>query len=857
MKNLFNSKKKVMYFSIIGILLLIGVTFAYWALNFTQTNSNLISSACFDITFEDQDNINISKAYPMLDSEGKTLTPYTFTIKNKCSSYASFQVNLEVLNNSTLNSSFVKAMFNEGTPKLLTSYSAVTKTLNNASSAYKLTQGYLHPNESITYTLRLWIDENVTMEDNISNKTFASKVTIASTYKNTAPTSQEECELTYGEGASICNIIANADSSNDKCLKVNEDGSIKDPNSTTEEPIICTMEDDYGTSYYLRGNHQDNNVKFANMCWKLVRVTGTGGLKLIYNGDLDSNGKCTTTSGNHPGFTGQTLSLSGNKVYGTSYTKEGTTYTLADTSTMNFSTDSTSIIGKYTCGDTNTSCANPYYVVSKENDTTGYVLKLGVSIYYAHIGKSKFNSSSNSPSYVGYMYNDIYAYQSKTMTAGGVQFLSMISESNVRSDGVYGTPYYSDFYFNDDFYVLTGEHKFFSWNTSDQSVLQDLVGKYVCDVLTGGYVCKTLYKVLDVSMMPRYMVVEEFTNGELAKKTIKISNNYIDNGDGTYTLGSPVEELTSIDWYRNSSSFNNYYICEDYNQTTCSNLYKILDTSLNSIVERIGVFNNYYYGGSFTYNNGTYTLNNTVQFWDIFDSTNITSLNTHHYTCFKASDNTCSEMYYIYYLNGTTPYYIKLNGNETVSEALNKMVNNNDINVKDSTIKKFIDGWYAMNLKGTEYESKLEDTVFCNDRTIDNLGGWSETGTLGDLKFNAYNSKYYLKCPNKRDAFTVSDSEKGNSALTYPVGLLTTAEHSLIGNDTANKTGVTYWSSAPYRFFYSNAYGRGVSSSGSLSYYVVSDTYGARPSLSLKPGTTFKSGGDGTASNPYEVDMNS
>ena len=214
-------------------------------------------------------------------------------------------------------------------------------------------------------------------------------------------------------------------------------------------------------------------------------------------------------------------------------------------------------------------------------------------------------------------------------------------------------------------------------------------------------------------------------------------------------------------------------------------------------------------------------------------------------------------MYYIYYLNGTTPYYIKLNGNETVSEALNKMVNNNDINVKDSTIKKFIDGWYAMNLKGTEYESKLEDTVFCNDRTIDNLGGWSETGTLGDLKFNAYNSKYYLKCPNKRDAFTVSDSEKGNSALTYPVGLLTTAEHSLIGNDTANKTGVTYWSSAPYRFFYSNAYGRGVSSSGSLSYYVVSDTYGARPSLSLKPGTTFKSGGDGTASNPYEVDMNS
>ena len=166
------------------------------------------------------------------------------------------------------------------------------------------------------------------------------------------------------------------------------------------------------------------NVKFANMCWKLIRITGTGGLKLIYNGDLDANGKCTTTSGEHTGFTGQTLSLSGNKVYGSSYTKEGTTYTLSDTSTMNWTNDSASIIGKYTCENTNTSCANPYYVVSRENDTTGYVLKMGVSTNYAQIGKSAFNSGDNSPSHVGYMYNDVYSYQSKTMTNTGTTILS-------------------------------------------------------------------------------------------------------------------------------------------------------------------------------------------------------------------------------------------------------------------------------------------------------------------------------------------------------------------------------------------------------------------------------------------------
>ncbi len=484
-------------------------------------------------------------------------------------------------------------------------------------------------------------------------------------------------------------------SNSDKCAQFNEDGSIIDPYSTmsdSDTPIICEAEDDYGTSYYLRGLHTNNNVKFADSCWKIVRVTGTGGIKMIYNGDVDGSGTCTTTSGNHTGFTGQTLSLSGNKVYGTSYSKEGTTYTLTDTSTMNWSTDSASIIGKYTCGDTNTSCTTLYVVTGEYSSTQGYALKLDQSTNYAQIGTTAFNyynTSSNStesasPALVGYMYNDTYPNKSKSLSS----------------------------------------------NT-----------------------------------------------------------------------------------------------------------------------------NNYYYGESFTYTGGTYTLNNTVQFADVSDSTNKTSLNTHHYTCFNATGNTCTEMYYIYYLSGAILYYIKLNGNETGPEALNKMVSNNDINAKNSHMKGAIDWWYEQHLKNTEYESKLEDTVFCNDRTINQLNGWSETGSLNNyLNFNGGKSKYYLKCPNKRDAFTVSDSEKGNGALTYPVGLLTTAEHSLIGNYTANKTNAWYRASAPYSFYSSNAYEGYVYSDGNWrSHSIVLNAGGARPSISLKPDIKFVTGGDGSTSNPFEV----
>ncbi|MBR1679659.1 MAG: hypothetical protein IJ704_03355, partial [Bacilli bacterium] len=124
------------------------------------------------------------------------------------------------------------------------------------------------------------------------------------------------------------------------------------------------------------------------------------------------------------------------------------------------------------------------------------------------------------------------------------------------------------------------------------------------------------------------------------------------------------------------------------------------------------------------------------------------------------------------------------------------------------------------------------------------------------IYFNARNDKYYLKCPNKRDAFTVSNSNKGNGALTYPIGLLTIAEHSLIGNYTANETNARYWSSTPYDFFYNYARECNVHTSGRWSEDgYLNERKGVRVALSLRPGTTFKSGGEGSASNPYEVVM--
>ncbi len=53
--------------------------------------------------------------------------------------------------------------------------------------------------------------------------------------------------------------------------------------ATTCEGVFA-MEDDYGTSYYYRGNVDNNYVKFGDFYWRIIRINGDGSLRIIYDG---------------------------------------------------------------------------------------------------------------------------------------------------------------------------------------------------------------------------------------------------------------------------------------------------------------------------------------------------------------------------------------------------------------------------------------------------------------------------------------------------------------------------------------------------------------------------------------------
>ena len=62
--------------------------------------------------------------------------------------------------------------------------------------------------------------------------------------------------------------------------------------SADTEALLASTEDDYGTSYYFRGAVTNNFVEYANMCWRIVRITGDGSIKMIlynYNGLNSTN----------------------------------------------------------------------------------------------------------------------------------------------------------------------------------------------------------------------------------------------------------------------------------------------------------------------------------------------------------------------------------------------------------------------------------------------------------------------------------------------------------------------------------------------------------------------------------------
>ena len=246
---------------IIGVCLItIGLTYAYWILTKQQTGENVVNTACLNITFTGENDINLDKAYPMnneqLDKFLSTATPYHFTIENTCDDLATATINLESLDageEKQLNDEYIDAILYEtdyhtnlNSQKQLNEsmYNDENKVIKESLHAYELYNFVLQKGETKSFNLLLYMDANTPMETANMNATWKGKITLSANYKE-EPT------------ANLNGLKVPVVETGDGLYAVSHD--------------VSEISTDWNkTEYRYAGTNVNNYVSFNNEIWRVI-----------------------------------------------------------------------------------------------------------------------------------------------------------------------------------------------------------------------------------------------------------------------------------------------------------------------------------------------------------------------------------------------------------------------------------------------------------------------------------------------------------------------------------------------------------------------------------------------------------
>ena len=331
-----------------AVLMITGVSYAVFTNYSSQTDANTLAASCMDLEFNGQNEINLLNTYPISEGEALEQTPYTFTIKNKCDNYIEYYVIASVISTTNkVDSKYVKVSLlgdNDLNGTVINTLESISTP--QSLSKYSITENYIlkrgdgiSKDESRTFNFRMWLDssnKDIWTREDIEGKNYQVKISVVGTVKtrpkddlyvaalidgvesSTFPTTDKytatvECtrngkkidakeriewsgtewELTtkINGGNVRCNatFITKVPTFAETILAKNK---VKTPLttpgaaiSTADEALLASTEDDYGTSYYFRGAVKNNYVEFANKCWRIVRISGDGSVKLILHND--------------------------------------------------------------------------------------------------------------------------------------------------------------------------------------------------------------------------------------------------------------------------------------------------------------------------------------------------------------------------------------------------------------------------------------------------------------------------------------------------------------------------------------------------------------------------------------------
>ena len=441
-------RNKKLLLSLLVLVLLVSIGKETYAL-FTNEVSSIVQSygtGTLKLSYSNT-NINLDNAYPLMDKEGMSQDVNTITITNIGTLAYKFNVILDPSSDSTISSDLIRVSMDGESPATLSTDSNII-----------IRDVILNPGSSRTFTIKLWIPNTVSSSDILGKKFSAGLTSTGIAVKN--------MEDSDGEVLTTPTLYDYIKNNADTTTTI--DFSKTSEQSNTNGIYMTTDTEGNVPVYYYRGA-VDNNVLFANFCWKIIRTTETGGVKLIYNGvqkdeyEIENIDQSSYTNVENDATYPYTFDS-------TSKTWVSTNKTDSATGTITFSvdTDGDYVLSYVMSSETSWDKALFYKNGTKLEEhsgtevgtialtglTTADIIKveytkdssgsrgsdtvtfsiekvIGTPIKSCNntgeattIGNIQFNTSSNSPAYVGYMYNTAHTASSKDITtlSGNIVF---------------------------------------------------------------------------------------------------------------------------------------------------------------------------------------------------------------------------------------------------------------------------------------------------------------------------------------------------------------------------------------------------------------------------------------------------
>ncbi len=564
--------------------------------------------------------------------------------------------------------------------------------------------------------------------------------------------------------------------------------------------------------YFFRGTHNlKNNLLYANICWKIVRTTETGGVRIIYNGKPVS-GKCTNTTG--------TNTQIGESIFNPTYTvKQHVGYMFGD-DTNPYENTNDSDIKKYIDNWYKTNIKDKGFESSLDKgsiycgDRTEGTDK-GNYLQYSGRDRAEQNKPSlKCPSNDSYglaagnrklTYPAALLSSDEVMLAGGPNWIG--SNNN----------YY--LYTNSSYWLLSPGTWARSGGAGGIGVasygnLGDIGVPNPCGVrpaitikgelpVLGGDGSKDKPFVMTKDKDTLFKKIKEQSLGNDKEKGIDYSKaNSETNGEGVYLLDETKNAANPVYFFRGTHNLKN-------NLLYANLCWKIVRTTETGGIKLI-------YNGVPVNGRCSITTGNATQIGE--KEFNIQNYNKKYVGYLIGSDS--------------NPYS----------------------NLYDSDIKKYLDNWYKNNIKDKGFEVNLDKkSIYCGDRTE----GQTFENSTNYLNLDRLDSsRVSLNCP-VNDSYSV---EGGNKKLIYPIALLSVDDFMLAGVggwDTNNNyylyNGKEYWHLSPYGFSSSNRVSIfRVANDGRMVGGVTTYPSGVRPSLTILNSTPLLSG-DGSQNNPYII----